>query len=155
MEKLRVSRTGAGAPTGLRVILGAEFPAATGGDVTVFGTAAASTSSVPYYATVGATKPRRPTLTRLDRPHEESLTDDAGAHHLGVPARTVRCEMARLLTVLDARSLFQAGVLAVWRGCSPRFAEWRRGLFDCPWWTVEQPLSFPGLAFVASRLSRG
>lgn len=49
----------------------------------------------------------------------QGLTDDAIAHHLGVSARTVRRTMSVLLSVLDARSRFQAGVQAVRRGHLP------------------------------------
>ncbi|WKD33863.1 helix-turn-helix transcriptional regulator [Streptomyces xanthophaeus] len=44
------------------------------------------------------------------------LTDDAIAHQLGVSARTVRRTVSGLLTQLEARSRFQAGVEAVRRG---------------------------------------
>ncbi|MGY0024880.1 helix-turn-helix transcriptional regulator [Streptomyces sp. cg35] len=61
--------------------------------------------------------------TEVLRLMAQGLTDDAIAHHLGVSARTVRRTMAQLLTVLDARSRFQAGVQAVRRGCLPSSAE--------------------------------
>ncbi|MCB5166114.1 LuxR C-terminal-related transcriptional regulator [Streptomyces bambusae] len=43
----------------------------------------------------------------------QGLTDDAIAHHLCVSTRTVRRTISGLLTELDARSRFQAGVQAV------------------------------------------
>ncbi|MGW2746060.1 helix-turn-helix transcriptional regulator [Streptomyces sp. NPDC001450] len=49
----------------------------------------------------------------------QGLTDEAIAHQLGVSDRTVRRTMSALLTLLDARSRFQAGVQAVRRGYLP------------------------------------
>ncbi|WP_175411370.1 LuxR C-terminal-related transcriptional regulator [Streptomyces sp. TRM64462] len=49
----------------------------------------------------------------------QGLTDEAIAHHLGVSARTVRRTMSALLTTLNARSRFQAGVQAVRLGYLP------------------------------------
>jgi DNA-binding NarL/FixJ family response regulator len=49
----------------------------------------------------------------------QGLTDDAIAHHLGVSTRTVRRTVSGLLTQLDARSRFQAGVQAVRLGYLP------------------------------------
>ncbi|WP_308431560.1 helix-turn-helix transcriptional regulator [Streptomyces lucensis] len=49
----------------------------------------------------------------------QGLTDEAIAHQLGVSDRTVRRTMASLLSLLDARSRFQAGVQAVRRNYLP------------------------------------
>jgi DNA-binding CsgD family transcriptional regulator len=46
----------------------------------------------------------------------KGLTDDAVARRIGVSVRTVRNDVASAMSVLDARSRFQAGVLAAQRG---------------------------------------
>ncbi len=46
----------------------------------------------------------------------KGLTDDAVARRIGVSVRTVRNDVASAMSVLEARSRFQAGVLAARRG---------------------------------------
>jgi len=58
-------------------------------------------------------QPRGETVLRL---LAEGLTDDAMARRIGVSVRTVRTEVASLMTSLDARSRFQAGLRAAQLG---------------------------------------
>ncbi|MGH2756039.1 MAG: TrmB family transcriptional regulator [Actinomycetota bacterium] len=47
------------------------------------------------------------------------LTDEAVARHLGITTRSLRRRMRKLMDQLDARSRFQAGLQAAWRGWAP------------------------------------
>jgi len=47
------------------------------------------------------------------------LTDEAIARHLGITTRSLRRRMRKLMDQLDARSRFQAGLQAAWRGWAP------------------------------------
>ncbi|MEU5417954.1 helix-turn-helix domain-containing protein [Streptomyces sp. NPDC001407] len=71
--------------------------------------------------------PPRPSPSDLSRQQAEALrllaqghTDEAIAKRLGVSTRTARRIASAVMTHLDARSRFQAGVHAVQRGCLPR-----------------------------------
>ncbi|MGW3630997.1 LuxR C-terminal-related transcriptional regulator [Streptomyces sp. NPDC005122] len=75
-------------------------------------------------------EPRRPTPTGLTRAQEEALrlmaqgrTDESIAKSLGVSARTARRLTSTVISSLDARSRFQAGVRAVQRGYLPQDEE--------------------------------
>ncbi|MEU5307910.1 helix-turn-helix transcriptional regulator [Streptomyces sp. NPDC021562] len=68
-------------------------------------------------------EPHRPTPTGLTRAQEEALhlmaqgrTDESIAKNLGVSVRTARRLTSTVISSLDARSRFQAGVRAVQRG---------------------------------------
>lgn len=60
-----------------------------------------------------ASRPRSEVILRL---LAEGLTDDAVARRIGVSVRTVRNEVASAMSVLDARSRFQAGARAAQMG---------------------------------------
>jgi DNA-binding CsgD family transcriptional regulator len=69
-------------------------------------------SRVPERDPGGLTAQQRELLRLLG----EGLTDDAAANRLGVSQRTARRMMADLMTLLGARSRFEAGRLATRRG---------------------------------------
>ena len=75
-------------------------------------------TAAPLTGTLAAAEPAAPSADGrvLLRLLADGLTDDAAARRLGISVRTVRRQVAALMTILGASSRFQAGHKAAQRG---------------------------------------